>query len=173
MDGEYQVATNAELLDGNIQWTKPDIALHLPEVASHDAGSNFFDRDAQLFHFVLSGGHIFELDVAQTILLELGVMQELDEEAFYDNGNLAGNIAALLGIDPSRIRIMTVIREDSRRRRRRRANMNIEEYSMNHFRFRRQTEEADLDTLVIEFSPENESASGIREVNYFLCESLC
>ena len=41
--------------------------------------------------------HIF-----QTLVLELAVMTELTEDAFYDDGNLANNLAALLGIDPSK-----------------------------------------------------------------------
>ena len=48
-------------------------------------------------------------------------MTELTEDQFYDNGNIAINIAALLGISPSRIKIVNVIRETNSQRRRRRA----------------------------------------------------
>mgnify|MGYP006944968275 CR=1 FL=1 len=47
-------------------------------------------------------------------------MTELTEDEFYDNGNIAKNIAALLGIDPDRIKIVDVIRETSEERRIRR-----------------------------------------------------
>ena len=48
-------------------------------------------------------------------------MTELTEDQFYDNGNIAINIAALLGISPTRIKIVNVIRETSSQRRKRRA----------------------------------------------------
>jgi len=37
-------------------------------------------------------------------------MTELTEDEFYDNGNIAENIAALLGINPKKIKIMDVVR---------------------------------------------------------------
>ena len=37
-------------------------------------------------------------------------MTELTEDEFYDNGNIAKNIAALLGISPSKIKMMNVVR---------------------------------------------------------------
>ena len=46
-------------------------------------------------------------------------MTELTEDDFYDNGNLAQNLAALLNVDPSKIKVMNVISESSGRRRRR------------------------------------------------------
>ena len=86
-------------------------------------------------------------------------MTELTDDEFFDNGNLAGNIAALLGIDPSKIRVMNVIREDAKRRKRRRAELEMEEYSMNDFRFRRDAADT---TLAIEIIPDNQNASGIK-----------
>ena len=43
-------------------------------------------------------------------MLELEVMTELTEDEFYDNGDIAKNIAALLGINPKKIKIMDVVR---------------------------------------------------------------
>ena len=43
-------------------------------------------------------------------MLELEVTTELTEDEFYDNGNIAKNIAALLGINPKKIKIMDVVR---------------------------------------------------------------
>jgi hypothetical protein len=121
MNGEFVVATNGEMDGENVKWEKPDVSIHMPNIDSHNSGQNFFDRDAQMFHFIMTGGNLYELDVVQTLILELDVMTELTDDEFYDNGNLANNLAALLGIDPSKIRIMNVIREDSDRKRRRRA----------------------------------------------------
>ena len=50
------------------------------------------------------------LTIKSTVILELEVMTELTEDEFYDNGNIAENIAALLGINPKKIKIMDVVR---------------------------------------------------------------
>ena len=55
-------------------------------------------------------GSIYSLTVKATVVLELEVMTELTEDEFYDNGNIAKNIAALLGISPSKIKMMNVVR---------------------------------------------------------------
>ena len=70
---------------------------------------------------IFTGGTIYEVDTIQTIILELGAMTELTKDQFYDNGNLASNLAALLNINPSQIRMMNVISESRLARRRRRA----------------------------------------------------
>ena len=53
---------------------------------------------------------IFSLTIKATVVLELEVMTELTEDEFYDNGDIAKNIAALLGINPKKIKIMDVVR---------------------------------------------------------------
>ena len=121
MDGVFVPATNAAVNeDGSVTWSKPDDSF-IPAIDSHDAGSNYQQRDQQLVHMILSGGHSYTIKTVQTLVLELSVTTELTEDDFYDNGNLANNLAALLGIDPSRIRVMDVISESSARRGRRHA----------------------------------------------------
>jgi len=126
MDGVFVPATNAEVgVDGAIEWQKPDSSF-IPGVDSHDSGANYQERTEQLIHVVMSGGHTYTIRTVQTLVLELAVTTELTEDDFYDNGNLANNLAALLGIDPSRIRVMDVISESSSRRFRRYALENWE-----------------------------------------------
>ena len=59
---------------------------------------------------IMQTGHIYSLTIKSTVILELEVMTELTEDEFYDNGNIAENIAALLGINPKKIKIMDVVR---------------------------------------------------------------
>ena len=157
MDGVFQTPTNAEKAGDNLVWTKPDNAFHMPEIHSHNSGSNFFQREAQMYHMIFSGGHIYELDVIQTLVLELSVMTELTEDQFYDNGNLANNIAALLGIDPSNIRVMNVIREDTPSRRKRREAQGMIQFSLAG-RFRRETD-GEAVSLQIEILADDENTS--------------
>jgi len=161
-DGQYMVPTNGDVNDdGSIAWQKPDIVEHMVGVDSHQPGANFQDRDNQMFHFILAGGKVYDMTTVQTLVLELGVMTELTDDEFYDNGNLANNLAALLGIDPSKIRVMNVIREDSRRRRKRREEGGFLGFSLAGFRFRR---EGAGSTLQIEISPE-ETESGAAKLS--------
>ena len=70
----------------------------------------------------MSGGHTYTIKTVQSLVLERSVgTTELAEDDFYDNGNLAENIAALLGVDPSRIRSMNFIIESATTRRHRHA----------------------------------------------------
>ena len=88
-------------------------------------------------------------------------MTELTDDEFYDNGNLANNIAALLGISPDKIRVMNVIREDSGSRRRRWAELGFVEYQVPG-RFRRSNAGA---SLQIEIEPENSSNSAAKALD--------
>jgi hypothetical protein len=114
-----------------------------------------------LIHFILSGGHTFEFETISTLVLDLGVSTEMTEDEFFDGGNLANNLAALLGIDPSKIRVMNVIREDSARRRRRQISGEFEIFSP-RLRFRRRAGQL---TLQIEIAPDSNDENGIKKLN--------
>ena len=108
---------------------------------------------------IISGGSVFHIKTVQTLVLDLGVSTELTEDDFYDNGNLANNVAALLGIDPSKIRVMNVISESSARRRKRMAE---EGGWMVHGRARR----ADTNkSLQFEITPEVEGNAGAEALD--------
>ena len=64
----------------------------------------------------MSGGHAYTIKSIPSPVLELSVgTSELTKDDFSDNENLAENLAALLGADPSRIRVMNVISESAAR----------------------------------------------------------
>ena len=85
--------------------------MKIPKSGANSAhGSNFFSRQEQSIHLIMQTGHIYSLTIKSTVILELEVMTELTEDEFYDNGNIAENIAALLGINPKKIKIMDVVR---------------------------------------------------------------
>jgi len=163
MDDSQVLATNAVQNGENIEWSKPDASFIPTLGGTHGAaGDNYHERDAQLFHFIISGGHTYDINVVSTLVLELGVMTELTEDEFYDNGNLAANIAALLGIDPSKIRVMNVIREDAASRRKRRAALGFETISVGPGRFRR---DAETTALQFEIDPPSQTVNGANANN--------
>merc|ERR1711892_1253199 len=158
-DDTFIPANNAQVgADGAIEWQKPDDS-YVPTVDTHDAGANYQQRGEQLVHMVLSGGHTYTIKTVQTLVLELAVMTELTEDDFYDNGNLAGNIAALLGIDPSRIRVMNVISESSAKRRKRHAE---EGWIIHGTRMRRSASGL---SLQLEVEPEVDSNDGAEALD--------
>ena len=111
-DGIYIPPTNARWVNNELEWERPRSDIHMPSLngANNSPGTNFFDRQSQSIHLILKTGSIYSLTVKATVVLELEVMTELTEDEFYDNGNIAKNIAALLGISPSKIKMMNVVR---------------------------------------------------------------
>lgn len=81
-----------------------------------------------MFHMILSGGHEFELETMSTLVLELNMATEMTEDEFYDNGDLATNIASILGIELSRIKLVNVIQETSLTRVARRSRLAYRTY---------------------------------------------
>ncbi|CBY40006.1 unnamed protein product [Oikopleura dioica] len=169
MDGELSLATNAVLMGDSISWSKPDPSFFpglTDSIYSH-GGANYHDRNNQLFYMILSGGSNYDLEVVSTLVLELGVMTEVTEDEFYDNGNLAANIAALLGIDPSKIRLMNVISETGSQRRKRRAALGYDVINVDinpRFRNRRQDDAPGM-TLGFEIDPSSNTANGAEANN--------
>ena len=136
---------------GKLDWAKPDKGF-IPDIGLSKAGAHYQERKEQVLHVIVQGGEMLTLKIAQTLVLELSVMTELTEDEFYDNGNLAKNLAALLGIDPSRIRIMNVINESQSARRRRHADHGFELTEGANYRLRR--EEDQHTALQFEVQPE-------------------
>ena len=159
-DEKFIPPTNSKMKGDKIEWFKPNHA-YIPQLSTHTSGANYHQRDHQLVHFIATGGSVYRLKVVQTLVLELGVMTELTEDQFYDNGNLAGNIAALLGIDEDKIRVMNVISESSSRRRRRHIEEEFEVLSIAANRFRRE-EDADTDAE----DETEESGPGLKSIQF-------
>ena len=119
----YIRPTNAELdSEGNIQYTDRDPALprdqFIPTLSS-ETGANFYDRDTQQLYIVIRGNETvksFKIRTRPVIMLSLTLSVSVDE--FFDEENLVRNIALLLGIPNSKIRIVSVVRETQKRRKR-------------------------------------------------------
>jgi len=95
----------------NDTWSFPDKKF-IPEVTD-SSGSNYYDRQDQILYFVLGGGDQAQVRIANSIILTLDVVTELTPEEFYASENLPYLLAALLGLDPSQVKIVEVIREHS------------------------------------------------------------
>lgn len=115
--------TNTEIdSNGNLQYLDRDPTLprdqYIPTLMS-ETGANFYDRDTMQLYIVIRGNQTvksFKIRTRPVIMLSLTLSVTVDE--FFDEDNLVQNIALLLGIPNSKIRIVTVVRETQKRRKR-------------------------------------------------------
>lgn len=114
-NGIYVPPTNTKIIndDGSMEYFKPD-ATHIPDLSeTSQSGDNFMDRNTETFHFIMSGGNIVDVETASSIVLNLDVAMDVSVDEFYDTDDFPNYLAALLGVDPSMVRIVNVIREDT------------------------------------------------------------
>ena len=110
-----------------------------PVVNSAVPGENYFESDTQTLWVTVRGGRPVEIRTTPVVMVSFGV-PGVSMGDFYESGQLVENLAALLGVDQSQIRVVEVIREDGLRLRRRR------------LRFRRQSD--DDAEVVVEIGPQ-------------------
>jgi len=104
---------------GDLTWNIPQESFKTS--LGDSSGSNYYARLEETLYFTMSAGDNIEVKSTQSIILKIGLeMQSLTTTEFFENGNFALNIAALLGVDPSKIKVVNVIREDTPSNRRRR-----------------------------------------------------
>ena len=112
---------NADFSSGEFTWKAKDPSLpadqYNPSVSSGIYGENYFDRDTQTLWMLIKGPVPIEIRTTAVIMVTFGV-PAVSVDDFYEE-NLVRNLAGLLNIDESQIRIVDVVSEASGRRRRR------------------------------------------------------
>ncbi|XP_022094388.1 fibrocystin-L-like [Acanthaster planci] len=117
----YVVPNNGDTSSGELIWNpkdpeKPDNQFN-PSLDSDVHGENYFDRDTKTLWVLVKGPKPVEIRTTAVVMVSFGVPAvSLDD--FYESGNLVKNLASLLNLDPSQIRVVEVVREGTRRRRR-------------------------------------------------------
>lgn len=110
--------TNAEYVNGKL--TLKDFTQNLNSFMpqySNVSGTNLAVRADSKVYFAIAGGDYIDLKIAPVLFLKFGV-PAITEAAFFNPATLAQNFAALLGIDPSKIRKVNIVRENSKRKKR-------------------------------------------------------
>ena len=111
----YDVYVNGQLMmPNNIDTTKTDYALLPPgdefiPALTEAHGSNYFDPNTGHLYLLIKEG-IIDIKTQPIVVLKLGMTVPI--ENFFEE-NVVSNLAGLLGIDPSNIRITNVVREGS------------------------------------------------------------
>ncbi len=120
VDGVYILPNNGAYEFGEFVWKsdkRPD--EYKPSVTSSRYGENFFNRATQYLYVLLHGPRPVIIRTTPVIMVTFSVPAMTVDE-FYGE-NLVSNLVMFLDVEPSQIRIVNVIAEDSLGRRRRRS----------------------------------------------------
>jgi hypothetical protein len=104
----------------NIDLTSDSFAMlpaddsYIPSLESEVEGENYFDPTTGYLYLLLRGTEPVDYKIQPAVVTKVGASVDMDN--FFE-GDVAGNIAALLGIDPSNIRVTNVVREGKRKKR--------------------------------------------------------
>ncbi|CAL4062251.1 unnamed protein product, partial [Meganyctiphanes norvegica] len=102
----------------NIDASKDSYQL-LPEddsffpTAGDPVGSNYLQRSLKLLHFVVKGGQVIDVKTTPAIVVSTGLV--IEEGNFFEV-DVVEKLALLLGVPLGNIRVVNVIREDSKLR---------------------------------------------------------
>ena len=120
VNGLYVMPNNGAVEDGEFVW-KNDLSAedYRPSPSSDVYGENFFDRDAATLWINIKGSQPVDIVTTPVVMVTFGV-PAIEVDDFFEE-NLISNLVAFLDIQPSQIRIVEIIAEDSKRRRRRAA----------------------------------------------------
>ena len=105
----------------NIDLTSDKFAMfpandkYIPSLESQVEGANYFDPTTGYLYLLLRGTTTVDYKIQPSVVTKIGATIDMDN--FFE-GDVAGNIAALLGINPANIRVTNVIREGSSRKKR-------------------------------------------------------
>ena len=110
----YVNPTNVRMENGQIVYDSKDPNLpddQFQPTINDQPGANFYERSNKRLYFILRGNTPITIRTAPVIQLSLNLAPVTVDEFF--EKNLVFNLATLLGIDESRIRIVNVISEAS------------------------------------------------------------
>ena len=114
----YINPTNVRIENGETVYDSKDPNLPFDQfqpTINDQPGANFYERSEKRLYFILRGNTPITIRTAPVVQLSLNLAPVTVDEFFEEN--LVFNLATLLGIDQSRIRIVNVISEASNRKR--------------------------------------------------------
>jgi len=103
----------------NIDLTSDTFAMlpaddsYIPSLSSQVEGENYFDPTTGFLYLLLRGTAVVDYKIQPSVVTKVGATIDIDN--FFE-GDVAGNIAALLGIDPANIRVTNIVREGRKKR---------------------------------------------------------
>ncbi|ESO84871.1 hypothetical protein LOTGIDRAFT_131466, partial [Lottia gigantea] len=117
VNGQYVVPNNGEMKDGRLVLKPSSTSVEFMPAVSQPSGSNYVKRDENMMFFVIKGSDRIDITLASVVVVSFSLPEMTIDEFFGEN--LIQNMAAFLGVDPRKVRIVDVVREDSGSRRKR------------------------------------------------------
>jgi len=114
--------SNAIYVNGAMQLQDPssNISSYMPTYLNV-SGTNLFLKTDQMMHFSLDGSTYIDLKIAPVLFIRFGV-PAITPEAFFNTATLVGNMALLLGVSPSQIRKVNIVRQTSSSKKKRQSD---------------------------------------------------
>jgi hypothetical protein len=116
-NGAFIIPTNGDMSSGSLVYNdySNNLDYYMPTYLNA-SGTNLFVKEDRKIYFTLSGGDYIDLKIVPVLVLQFGLPATLPD-SFFNPSTLVQNFALLLGLNPSQIKRVNVIRENSRRRR--------------------------------------------------------
>ncbi|CAF0710276.1 unnamed protein product [Brachionus calyciflorus] len=110
-------ATNSYYKDGKLYFndTSSNLNSFMPTLLS-PSGTNLAVRSHRKVYATIGGSDYFDFKIASVVVLKFGVASTTPD-SFFNRDTLVQNFADLLGIDPSKIRKVEIIRANSKKKR--------------------------------------------------------
>merc|ERR1712012_855274 len=103
--GERFVSPNNIDLTSDAFAMLPADDSYIPSLDSQINGENYFDPTTGMLYLLLTGEEPVDYKIQPSVVTKIGATIDMDN--FFE-GDVAGNIAALLGIDPANIRVTNI-----------------------------------------------------------------
>ncbi|XP_069115226.1 fibrocystin-L-like [Argopecten irradians] len=117
VDGNFIAPENSRTENGKYILDPPQYEGHYMPNASLSSGESYQDRDSGLLHFTLRGNKPLEIKTIPSVIVSFLLPPMTVDEFFGEN--LIHNLANFFDIDPSKVRIVKIVSEASKRRRKR------------------------------------------------------
>jgi len=116
LNDKFQNASNAVYVNGAMQLQDPTPLSSYMPTYSNASGSNLYVKADQMVYFSIDGSSYIDLKIAPVLFLRFGV-PAITPDQFFNTATLVGNMALLLGVDPSMIRKVNIVRASSKKKR--------------------------------------------------------
>ena len=113
---QYIAPTNARFTNGQMTTIDPtnNLNAYMPTYSSL-SGSNLYIKGDQKVYFTIAGGDYIDLKISPVLFVKFGV-PAITADEFFNPTTLVQNFADLLGIDPSKIKSVNIVRATRSRR---------------------------------------------------------
>ena len=110
---QFMAPNNYDFATANLK--KPDDS-YIPLLISKRDGENYFDPLTGYLYLLLTGENVVDYKIQPQVVTKIGTVIDIDD--IFEGDDVAFKLAALLGVDPSLIRVTEIVREGSVRMKR-------------------------------------------------------